>query len=98
MTGKRDVEIAFERLSNAGRMAGLKVDGWQLYSASNGGRRSYVLMTLDGSTQISGLPPFGHIGSTSAEAENYLHALTAAFTTMAYGPPRPAKEIHPQSL
>ena len=82
---KKDTERAFERMARAAAAAGLDVAGWQLGPGSQTNGIAWTLLTgMGGSSDVVGLPPFGSIGRTAADAERFLNGMSAAFESVAY--------------
>lgn len=82
---KRDTERAFERMARAAAAAGLDVAGWQLEPGSTVNGIAWSLRTgMGGASDVVGLPPFGHIGRTAADAERFLEGMASAFESVAY--------------
>ena len=85
MTNKRDVELAFVGMAQAAARAGLDVAGWALDPGSRANGVSWGIRTgQGGSSDVVGLPPFGHIGRTAAEAERWLLGMSAGFESVAF--------------
>ena len=81
----------FHRMAWAAAACGLDVAGWTLETGSPSNGISYSIRTgMGGSSDIVGLPPFGHIGKTRREAEHFLAGMSAAFESVTYGERRNA--------
>lgn len=84
MSTRKDTERTFVRMARAAGAAGLDVAGWQLQPGSNANGISWSVVTPIGSSDLVGLPPFGHIGRTAGEADRFLEGMAAAFESVAY--------------
>jgi hypothetical protein len=85
MTNKRDAELAFVRMAQTAASCGLDVAGWALDPGSRSNGIAWSIRTgQGGASDVVGLPPFGHIGRTAAEAERFLLGMAAAFESVAF--------------
>lgn len=85
MSTKRDAEQTFIRMATAAASCGLDTDGWILESGSPSNGIAWTIRSGHrGASDVVGLPPFGHIGRTAAEAERFLAGMAAAFESVAY--------------
>lgn len=91
MNRSQIAKMQFVRMCQAAASCGLDVAGWNLQTGSPSNGVAWTIRTgMGGSSDVVGLPPFGAIGKTAAEADRFLSGMTAAFESVAYAARRTA--------